>query len=240
MEQHFGPCCLRRHIVAHLTQMHLMNVRQSDPQRGIQYTGHSHDSNIRSQPRYDPPERRYYDARRRNLQLITPAAEHCRLLVERDWLRHPPMDYRAFEHFIDNPSLPQYAEVTDLVIELYLREDFIDPPPGVPDLDAADRQNLANRLLRNGRRNVIVYLSTVDDRIYTGLTDPWLAAISRMPPEAKRIRAIAKNNHIPGMIASVQGLRHNELFNIGQAMDLLEMQGRCEAGGMLLVNTPIM
>ena len=239
-ENILGPCCLRRHIVAHLRQMHLMQLRNDDAARGGQYTSQVHDDIVRGSAGMDHRERLYYRQRQGELETIqdadrTTIGELDRLLVERNWLRKPPMDYESFRHFCRNPNDRRYADRKDLVLELFPLADFFRPSQHLTQLGPGARGTLAERArLAHVPGPVAAGLLHVLDReVYTGRCALWTAIIPSMPRSVKRVRAIAKDAPAPGMTVLIAQLKADELGHIGQEMQRLENAGKLTNGGLL-------
>lgn len=213
-EFHFGPCALRRHVVAHLQQMAIMNINHADIGTNTTYRSHARDHQIRRQAGMTPQKSQYYNNRRRQLALIERPFELCRLVAEKEWLQHPPMDYSTFQHFCNNPTLNRYENTEDLVIELFPQAEFFRPPEALSDAATvteeqfwkdAERQVSAQR----GDPNVGYshLLNVLDAKLYESLCSLWTRALPNLPPHVRRVTALCKCPDAPYML---QGLPNGD------------------------------
>jgi len=233
--QLLGPCFLRRHVVTNLQQMSFI---QQPLQRNEQYTSHAHDSAVRRNAGFDSKELPYYAALCRALQHCSRSFELLYLDAERIWLRKPPMDYRTFKHFCDNPQDRQYHDREYLVLELFPETDFFDPPPQITSIDATDRVHLRRRTI-TPLPAYGLHLLSLDQRIYNGLMGVWSTQIPQMPPQVQRVRVIAKTPSLSTARPSFYLYMTDPLDGVSQALRHLERQGRVVNRGMLLTGLPI-
>lgn len=230
--QHFGPCFLRRHVVAHLQQMHLMTVSHNDWDNGVYCSSHAHDRAIRRRVGLDYQKNLYYATRRKELALIHRNGELHRLIAERDWLQQPAMDYTTFEHFCSNAQDSQHQGREYLVLELFPKADFFVPPAVMPGLDARAREVLAHRtspLLAIPAYDL--YVTALDVQIYRGLANLWLAALRRLPASVKKVMVIVKNNK-PGLVG-FDCLNNEDIPRILQELQRMNNKGRIVYRGRL-------
>ncbi|TKA44060.1 hypothetical protein B0A54_04826 [Friedmanniomyces endolithicus] len=233
--QLLGPCFLRRHVVTNLQQMSFI---QQPLQRNEQYTLHAHDSAVRRNAGFDSKELPYYAALWRALQHCSRSFELLYLDAERIWLRKPPMDYRTFKHFCDNPSAYVYHDREYLVLELFPDTDFFDPPPEITSIDATDRWNLRQRATPP-LPALGLYLVALDQRIYSGLMELWSTQIPRMPAHVQRVRAIAKKATASVVRPTYSSELNGPFARVSRALRGLERQGRVVHRRMLFPGTPI-
>ncbi|KAK5714288.1 hypothetical protein LTR17_017294, partial [Elasticomyces elasticus] len=219
-----------------LRRMHLMNISQDNPP--VQYITDGHDHDIRRRCAFDHQERVYYATLRSTLQLIMPPFSIHRLIAECNWLRRPPMDYTEFRHFCDNPQDIRYRDRDYIAIELFPEAEFIHPNAALARLDAADRVVLANRAGAVANAGHGLHIMALDTRVYTGLSELWLANLRRMPSWVRKVKVIVKDSS-PGFVG-FNVLMADEIALISRELTRLEQIGTFEYRGMLWVNTQVM
>ncbi|KAK0352734.1 hypothetical protein LTR02_015516 [Friedmanniomyces endolithicus] len=215
-----------------------MSFIQQPLQRNEQYTSHAHDSAVRRNAGFDSKELPYYAALCRALQHCSRSFELLYLDAERIWLRKPPMDYRTFKHFCDNPSAYVYHDREYQVLELFPDTDFFDPPPEITSIDATDRWNLSQRATPP-LPALGLYLVALDQRIYSGLMELWSTQIPRRPAQVQRVRAIAKKATASVVRPTYSSELNGPFARVSRALRGLERQGRVVHRRMLFPGTPI-
>lgn len=249
-EAHFGICALRRHVVQHLQQMHLMNVSIDDVPGQYSSQSNTNDHQIRhalvAQNIIDPQERQHYVA---NRQVSSSSANRSMrlnaLIAERNWLREPPMDYRTFRHFCANPTHHQYEGREELVIELFPQADFFNPPEELSDpaimgqegvWSPATLQILSSRG-QQAQGAVNPALFALDLKLGEQLCDLWTRALPGLPSHVTSVWIIAKSPNAPHLGPWPNNLPHGWLPAVANASRAIP--GRGVLKGILIAGSTL-
>ena len=240
LEEDWPACRLRRHVISHLLQMHLMNVSNNT---GSQYQSYAHDNAIRRTAPFDTAERAYYKTGRSPAPSVNHDWQLSRLIVERDWLNKPPMDYRTFERFCNGTRGQVYRSRQELILELFPQVEFFYPPPGIRTLSQFERRVLARRANLVGTAAMGLYLIALDQKVYQGLAELWLARLTSQPPSLPKavtfVKVIAKSPMAPGMMTGLPQFNNNETAAISAALQDMERSGKIRFAGFLYRNSTI-
>lgn len=233
------PCKIRRHIVEKLLQQ--WHRTADDGHSPTDVTSHVSNIAIRNSvcDQMDYKERH-------DLKLAFDEVYQTRFLgrewnqslrlAERDWLRNMPMDIRTFQDFCSRPN--RHGDRQVLILELFPRRDFCDPPPELSDpifnpndtITAQERQLLHQR--QGSTLTMDAIPADVDHKIYKGLTKLWLKELPHLPKHVKRVEIIAKDTGLDVVRFGVRKLNNNELYSINKV--LTDIDGRDVWGGLLI------
>lgn len=131
----FGVCALRRHVLDNLQSTNLTQAPTNLIDTHDQ-TGGDHGQAVRRKAGKDLFEGRYYA--RKPQEVISMCWPYSALLAECSWLC-TPMDFRTFR-----ASCTGKCGIlrTEIAIELFPRDEFINPPPELDDPEATHPPNL--------------------------------------------------------------------------------------------------
>lgn len=219
----FGVCALRRHVLDNLQSMNLTQTPTTFTDTHDQ-TGGDHGHAVHRQARMDLFEGRYYA--RKPQEVIALCWPYSALLAECSWHCIKPMDFRTFQALCNGQLRRRNRLRTEIVIELFSRDDFINPPPELDDPEATHPQpalSLSQRslLLKRTQRNTLWY-TTVDFRhadeiVYSGLVSVWKKQLKHLPSWVEKVHVIRKSPVVPHLAIKVHSIRqdsHVELFDL--------------------------
>ena len=161
-----------------------------------------------------------------NLSLVSKEFQLHALAAERKWLERKPMDLTAFRAFSSDPNAAKYADTTEIVVEIFPKQDFISPPSFINEvidcpfgnIDQNERTLLLNRMLYqitpHSTRHTVSATTTVaniglvlaDSKVVGSLSQLWTREMKRLPKQVRKVDVIAK----------VPDMRSGALFDDGR------------------------
>ncbi|KAK3705610.1 hypothetical protein LTR37_013218 [Vermiconidia calcicola] len=219
----YGTCTLRRHIVKKLRKQRLIRYKLEHSVTHYHNSSDSHDRRIRRRalPLMNKRETAAYLETGKSAMAIYNTSKTFRtwlVLAERDWLRKPPMNLKAFRDFCASGGQVHEAR-EEIVIELFSQDDFLHPPPevceGLPVRKPLKPHHIAMlRPVKDGYPGDPQ--SDAQELMCCALIDLWIC-------EARRL---------PETVRSVIMIHRSQLFELTQVFQ--NMHGRDVFGGLLM------
>ncbi|KAI7188521.1 hypothetical protein KC316_g6526 [Hortaea werneckii] len=213
----FGICALRRHVLDNLQSMNLTQTPTNFIDTHDQ-TGGDHGHAVRQQARMNLFEGRYYA--RKPQEVIALCWPYSALLAECSWNCTKPMDFRTFQALCNGQVRRRHRLRTEIVIELFPRDDFINPPPELDDPEATSL--LLTRTQQNNPGYSTFDFRHADETVYSGLVSVWKRQLKHLPSWVEKVHVIRKSPHVPHLAIQVHSIRqdsHVELFNLLKDID---------------------
>lgn len=207
------PCPFRSNIINILKEQRLMRFSPGKDVGNYLHTDHLDDEYLRWRAFriMDRRERRIFTRIFSEMTSIASVNTWClerSLLAQRRWLSNTTaMSFREFQAFCSNSEAQQDPVNTDLVIQLFTQQDFLNPPPEMNDQALTIPYLRPRHRLRLRHRNPHWYLrptnASIDEKLYHGMINLWVRELERLPGTVKNVWVIYKKPwHTRGMVAA--------------------------------------
>lgn len=241
----FGICALRRHVLDNLQSINLTQTPTTFTDTHDQ-TGGDHGHAVRRQARMDLFEGRYYA--RKPQEVIAMYWPYSSLRAECNWHCTKPMDFRTFQALCNGQLRRRNLLRTEIVIELFPRDDFINPPPELDDPEAihpqpalslSQRSLLLTRTQQNNLGHSTLDFLHADKIVYSGLVSVWKKQLKHLRSWVEKVHVIRKSPIVPHLAIQVHSIRqdlHVELFDLLKNID---GNGKDALGALIAQGIPI-